>query len=553
MNGKKRLSAAAAALVCVLAFAATAFAGSLASRQAKGLRNYEPYTAVQMKRAGINPADAEPLLEKGLAASPDFPPVYFQLARESLRHLPDGFSKWVYYSVEGIRAYGRNWWWSLSLSGLVTASLAASFVGSLLLTVLLRLPREFPLLKHDTEENPLHLFVWLGMLVISVFFGAAFFLGTLLMLLGLYFGKRDRLLVYLALAALVFLPAASGWLKALSSDSSTELRAVTAVNEAGGDSLALSALANSADFEGAFSYGLALKREGRLNEAVSAFSAALRNSGGKDTRAYVDLANCYQLLGNSSSAQQLYESSIAIRPNAEAFYNLALLNRKKFNFEKGDELFKQALKLAPGKVSAFSSYAEGAPDAPMDSTLGFNDFYRLLLGPHRIAWMAPQSYAAILWMLVFAFYARAGKLKAFRCSRCGKVLCYGCEGETYWGRMCGDCYRSLVKLEALDPKERVSRLLKIHGYQLKRGGLIRALSFAPPGIAYIYAGNVLQGMLMLWVFLFAVGLLVLNPLFTTGLSLMDHGWLDYAAWGTAAILYLVSFAGIRRRQGKGWL
>ncbi|MDA8154873.1 MAG: hypothetical protein M0Z52_00245, partial [Actinomycetota bacterium] len=94
---------------------------------------------------------------------------------------------------------------------------------------------------------------------------------------------------------------------------------------------------------------------------------------------------------------------------------------------------------------------------------------------------------------------------------------------------------------------------KIHGYQLKRGGLIRALSFAPPGIAYIYAGNVLQGMLMLWVFLFAVGLLVLNPLFTTGLSLMDHGWLDYAAWGTAAILYLVSFAGIRRRQGKGWL
>ena len=87
MNMKK-LSAAAAVLITVLALAQAGHCDSLEARQAKGLRNYEPYTAVQMERARISPAGAEAVLEKGLQASPDFPPVYFQLASRSHSKTP---------------------------------------------------------------------------------------------------------------------------------------------------------------------------------------------------------------------------------------------------------------------------------------------------------------------------------------------------------------------------------------------------------------------------------------------------------------------------------
>ena len=523
------------------------------------LKENEPLSYVLMKRAANDPAHSGDILARALSASPDFPPVYFSLAARDFRDFPNGFLGWFYYSVEGLKAYGRNWWWAMDLSGLLIFALVWSFFISLTVMVLLRLSREFPLLKHDINEDRKHFFLFL-VPAAGAFFGPFFFLASVFLLLGLYFPKRDRVLVYLVMLFFALVPYLTGWAEGVYHMATPGMRAVVAVNEGTDNSLALEALGGRRDFDGLFSYGLAAGRAGEFSDAIASYSAAIDKK--KDARAYVNLGNCYFLLGEPDKAVQLYQTSIGIRPGAAAYFNLAQVNRDALDYEEGAELYKQAVSIDPSRVSRFMNSAgkNASGGKLMDDTLGMRDFYGLfekVRGGQKASsvglYPSLLAPAAVFLAVFFFFYGTKGKLRAFRCSRCGKILCERCEKELYWGRMCSDCYRSLVKIEVLDPKKRVARLLKIHGGQLKRSALIRALGFAPPGIAHTYGGNILQGMLLLWGFLFFLLTALLNPLFTVGLSTMGHVWLNAVSAIGIGLLYVLSFAGIRRRQGREWL
>lgn len=516
----------------------------------------EPLSCVLMRQAANDPARSQTLLEQAQKYSPDFPPVYFKLAAASLRDLPGGIVSWFYYVIEGAESYGRNWWWAIDLSGLAGFSLIASFFTALFATVCLRMPREFPLLKHDMGEQRGN-FLLLLVPAVSAFFGPGLFLASLLLLLGLYFQRRDRVLVYLVIFFFAAVPFLSGWVKSVCLVSNPQMRAIVSANSGADDTLALKTLADSRDFEGLFSYGLALRRSGRLMDAINAYTRALEEK--KDPRAYVNLANCYMLLGDTGKAGELYTDSLAVRPTASAYFDFAQLSRNNLDYEKGGELYRKAVALDPARVSSFMNQGQSAPNMLMDDTLGMGDFFSLFETRRRQSASAgvfggsPLWVVLFLWLAVFFRNGGRGRVRAFRCSRCGRILCDRCEREPYWGRMCRDCYQSLVKLEVQDPKKRVARLLKIHGGQLKRGALIRALAFAPPGIAYIYGGYILQGMLMLWAFLFFATAAALNPLFATGMQARGHGWLGALSIFFCGLLYIFSFIGIRRRQGRQWL
>ncbi len=543
------------------------------------LMENEPLSYVLMQRAANDPAHSGSLLGQALNASPDLPPVYFSMAAQNLRDFssgPRGFPErlfsWFYYCVEGFKAYGRNWWWAMDLSGLLVLSLVWSFFISVTVTAVLRLPKEFPLLKHDINEQRRHLFLFL-IPAAGAFFGPVFFLASVFLLLGLYFPRRDRVLVYFVMLFFAFVPSLTGWAESVYHAATPAMRAVVAINEDTDNSPALQALDGRRDFETLFSYGLASSRAGKLSEAIAAYSAAIDKK--KDPRAYVNLGNCYFLLGEPDKAGEFYRTSIGIKPGAAAYFNLAQMSRDELDYAKGDEFYRQATSIDPARVARFMGMEGESKNAPgeklltdespggkllMDETLDMHDFYGMFEKAGRDAAASSEGLypgllapAAALWIVFFFFYGKSGGVKAFRCSRCGKILCERCERQLYWGRMCSECYRSLVKIEVLDPKERVARLLKIHGGQLKRNALVRALGFAPPGIAYIYGGNILQGMLLLWGFIFFLLAALLNPLFTVGLSAMGHVWLNAAAAIGVGLLYTLSFAGIRGRQGREWL
>ncbi len=542
-----------AAIVFSLAVPKPAWADYSGPAAAAGIN--EPLSYVLMERAANDPAHSKALLEQALRNTPDLPPVYFSLGAADLKEFPGGLVSWFYYVLEGVKAYARNWWWAIDLSGLIGVSLIASFFASLFIAVCLRLPRELPLLKHDIGEQRRQILLLL-VPAVSAFFGPGLFLASMLLLLGVYFQRRDRILVYLVLFFFAFTPFITGWVKSVYLVSAPEMRAVVAVNEGTDNSLALDTLAGSRDFDGLFSYGLALSRAGRTSEAIAVYSAAIEKR--KDPRAYINLANCYMLLGDPRKAGELYTASIQIKPTAPAYFDLAQLNRNALNYEKGDALYKQASALDPAGVTSFMARAgQNAGNLLMDDALGMDDFYLLFektrAGVRSGARAGLLWPILLLWLAVFFYYGRKGRMRAFRCSRCGRILCDRCEVEPYWGRMCRDCYQSLVQLEAQDPKKRVAKLLQIHGSQLKRGAFIRALGFAPPGIAYIYGGCILQGMLMLWAFLFFAVAALLNPLFATGLGTWDHSWLGIISAVSCGLLYILSCIGIRRRQGREWL
>ena len=102
---------------------------------------------------------------------------------------------------------------------------------------------------------------------------------------------------------------------------------------------------------------------------------------------------------------------------------------------------------------------------------------------------------ALLMGILFFILNRHFENKAYRCNRCGKILCYHCEKHLLWRNMCLQCYRSLVKLDELDAKERVARLLTVYEHQKKRRTMIKALSFLIPGSGQLYAGTMLYGLL----------------------------------------------------------
>src|SRR4030042_5137352 len=59
---------------------------------------------------------------------------------------------------------------------------------------------------------------------------------------------------------------------------------------------------------------------------------------------------------------------------------------------------------------------------------------------------------AFFMVILFYIFTRRFKHTAYRCKRCGSILCNKCEKRILWGRMCLQCYRSLVKLDELDAK-----------------------------------------------------------------------------------------------------
>ncbi|MEK7864640.1 MAG: hypothetical protein AAB175_02355 [Nitrospirota bacterium] len=139
------------------------------------------------------------------------------------------------------------------------------------------------------------------------------------------------------------------------------------------------------------------------------------------------------------------------------------------------------------------------------------------------------------------------KQRAYRCQRCGVILCGKCGKGKLWGEMCSLCYKSLIKLDALDSRIRVAKQLEVQELQKKKRRTISILSFAPPGIAHIYWGRILSGTLFLWLFLFLLLLILLKPLFSTGLSLFSHGWITMPSAIIMAFLYLISNMDARRR------
>ncbi len=527
------------------------------SKLDKGLSNTEPYSYILIKKAQADPANSKNLLKEAARHSPNLPAAYFELAKSSFSFSPNDIFESMDYVIQGLKAYKRNFWWLISITGLLSISLLSSLIATLVIVVLIRFFIEIPLLSHDITEEKLKILIILFLIPLS-FLGPAYFIAGALSIFGLYFRKIDKAVVYISILLLFLSPLFMRMTNDFLSAFSPEIRAVVDVNERRDNKYAITALKGKNDYVSLFSYGLALKREGHYAEAITAYKSLLSST--PDPKAYVNIGNCYYAVSDMTSAKDSYQKAIDIKPLASAYYNLSQISREVFDFAKGEEYFSEATKLDSVAVSEFAFVSGKGPNRfVVDETLPMTAIWKYADSKARPLIKIPLldlpvavATAAALGILFFALDGRI-RYRAYRCKRCNAVLCGICAKELLWGQMCAQCYGSIVKLDGLDSKGRVAKVLQVQERQSRKRNIVRVLAFTPPGIAYIISGRILAGALYTWLFLFMLVLIWLNPFFAAGIVKSSHDWLTIPAAASAILLYLISIMSVTRRLNRGWL
>ena len=551
---------AALALLCMLLLPGLSLAEDYYESQLnRGIRNSDVYSSLLMQEARGNRAQAIALLSKAYRYSPDLPAVYFTLAKEKFSFSSPGILASVDYVVAGIDAYSRNFWWSFSLAGGVFYSLVLSFILVMLIIAVIRSISDLPLISHEISESGQNIFSLIALFLLSLI-SPLLFLAGILVILGLYMSRMDRVVVYLFLVALLCSPvlfkAASLFINV---SSSGKMKAIVAVNESRDNSYALTSLKDAADTAALFSYALAEKRTGLYDKALAAYNRLVRMRS--DAQVYVNIGNAHVGLNDMQEALLSYQAAVNVRPLASAYYNLSAVSRELLDYDKGNEYYKKAVEIDRDAVSRYQASAARTPNRIVaDETLsspalwefakensGTTSTFDLVVLP---GWA--NVFVAFTLIIALSYLSTRSKNKAYRCRRCNSIFCPRCEKHIMWGQMCSQCFRSLIKLDETEVKERVSRLMSIYEHQKRRRSILRMLSFLLPGAPQIFGGKILYGFLFMWPFLFLLLLPFTNALLSSG-PVISHWVVNGFSLLFAAIVYILSNIISRQRIAKGWL
>lgn len=545
---------------CILWAPATALADEFIESQLNsGIRNSEVSSYLLLQETQADKAQAKALLVRAAAYSPDLPAVQFALAKAKFSLGYIGMFDSIDHLVSGFNAYSKNFWWSFSLSGGAFLALVLSFIIAVLIIVIVRIFSDLQLLSHEVGESGQNIAMLLALFVLSLI-SPLLFLAGILVLLGMYMTRMDKALVYLFL---IFLAASPFFFRTASQflqiSSSGAIRAIVEANESNGNVYALSALKSSNEPPALFSYGLALKRAGRYDEAVAAYDSLIKTN--PDAPVYVNLGNVYVGQNKMEEAAKSYLTSLTIRPLASAYYNLSQVSREGLDFEKGNEYFHKALEVDRDAVARYRAISGRNPNRIVaDETVAPSTLWDL-------AWKTPGktstfnlsvlpgwaiSLSALLLIVAFYIMNRYAGNKAYRCRRCNEIFCPRCEKHIMWGQMCPQCFRSLIKLDEIEVKERVAQLLSIYEHQKRRRDIMKLLSFIIPGSSQVYAGKILYGFIFIWPFMFFV-LLPLTTSFMPPDARGTHWVVNLASLLIAAIVLIISNIFTRQRISRGWL
>ena len=554
-------------LLCLLLPALAGAEGIPEEQLNRGVRSSDACAYSLMAQARLNKPEAQALIGKALACAPDLPSAYFALSKAAFSFSFSGLFRSIDYLVQGVIAYGRNFWWSFSLATSLFFALLLSFIAAVALVVVTRLFTDVPLLTHDISESKAMVAVLPALLLIA-FAGPLVLIGCLLLLLALYMKKTDRILLYSYLVFLLVSPllfrTASLFVNSCSSGS---LKAIVQANGFMGNRYALAVLDGNDNYDALFTYALAQKRQGNFEKAIAIYEELLKER--PDARVYVNLGNCYIGLYNFEDSRKeylekaftYYQMALEVRPLAAAYYNMSQVAREQLDFNKGNEYYKSALGLDRDAVALYSMESARSPNRFVaDETLPGSALWQYIRDRDgKISTFGLSSlpvmflpFAALLLFGAFYLLNTLLEERAYRCRKCSAVLCVKCEKSVSWGQMCPQCYASLIKLDELDVKERVSRLLVIYDHGRKRRNMMKILSFTVPGLSQIFAGRIISGFAFLWPFLFFVSVPLTQSFFSPA-SPQGYHFFSWLAAVIAAGLWTAAQFVTRERISKGWL
>lgn len=450
------------------------------------------------------------------------------------------------YLIETFRLAAGDIFWLINLGMLFSFILIVSIIFAFFIASITRLPLELPLLIHESTEKKITL-LYLILLTGGALAGLPYFTGSLLLLMAMHATTRpQKVYMFLYLCILLLLPfimrTQEGFLKILSDP---EIKALSAVNERKDNKLILTLKDNSSKAY-LFSKALALKREGRIDEAVEILKGL---STSPDYRVFNNLGNCLFLKGDLSGAEEYYQKAVELKKNPQTLYNLSQLSKERLDFEKGKNYYEEAMKLDAETISSFTRISSKAPNRfLMDIDLTTGELLRFSI--HRaLRDMRPvRIHEIILPLIFFVFLFIKLPAVAYRCSRCGKVICNICQRRELWGRMCPECYEVLVTPDKTDSKTRLQRLLFLQQKKSRRKKFFWALCLFP-GICQSAAGAMFQGLLILFLIGISItSLIAYKHFFILNMKQFYLIWLTVFSGTMAIIIHLLSL----RRLSRIW-
>ena len=519
----------------------------------RGLRNNGPYAnSLALKALEVKGAERVTLLTRAVAASPDMPSLYFSLAAATLPNLGQS----AIYVVEGVKAYGRSFWWSQSLKGLLFISLLlAVFICASIIT-LIRLPRELPRLAHDINESKSKILIPL-LILPAALLGPVVLIGALLMLSGFYMSKSDKWVVYLVFILIAGVPLIGGITDRFYSATSPEARAIVDVNEGRNNTSALRVLRDRKDFVSRFSYATALKREGGASQAVDLFKSIIADN--PDTKAMINLGNAHFASGQVEMAKDSYKKALAKEKSVLVLYNLSQVYRDSFEYAQGDKYYEEAQAMDSQAVSSFQKmHGKSYNRIVIDARLSLEELDKAAVLVKRRALPLVGDYnrtalGGLVLLVLFAMLDTAMKNRSYRCAKCDSLACDMCSDPRQQQEfMCSECLRAQAG-EDTSAKARLARMLEANDEKTRMITRLRVFSVFPPGLAHAYSGRVGKSFIFMMFFMQPVIAMVMNPYFTTGLGGGTHGWLWLAAVPVIVLDYLISFMTVNRRLDRGWL
>lgn len=267
-----------------------------------------------------------------------------------------------------------------------------------------------------------------------------------------------------------------------------------------------------------FARGMILRREGKLNEAASAFDAAGKSRGPATAQAGVNLANVYFWRGDATAAARRYEALLdreSVR--LEARYNLAVALSRLHRFNEADARLEEAARLDLDRVR--SAGRPGDPHAThdvMDGLVSIGDLWSITRSATAVsstplpAWSSilfpggrhravPLGLLGALSAGLLTGSALRRRLRVHSCHHCGAPVCRRCVARTAGHAYCSLCAENLGQIAPVDQRRILLRRWMGQDYTSAERSRIWIVNLLP-GAGLILRGKAVAGSILfgLW-------------------------------------------------------
>lgn len=540
-------------------------------RAERGIRNMEPYSIILTEKGlkAYNEHKEEEAIKffrEAIELSPDLPSPYLYLARANFSLYPKKLYIASDYLQDALKAFYGNFWWSFQTAGIFFITLFLAFHVSMLVFFIILAASKSRLYIHDIIEDRRKIFLLLPS-VILVFFGPIFGVIGLILPFWLYMKRKEKIMIYCAIGLLAVMVMIFPLLSLfLSASQDKTLRGIVKMNEGIYTAELQEVGSNGNSYESIFTLALELKKRGNYNEAIKMYKELLVQ--GSDARIYNNLANCYVGLGDYNTALEYYKKALKLKKMSSTYYNLSQLHREFLNFDDAEKYYRDAIKIDPQKVTYYNSVRGTSVNSMvMDEPLSENELrrvafkrypaYESLMHSGKMLSFTSRGFSFFLLLLLsltLYIFNRYFSYGAYRCKRCGVINCSKCENRISHEDVCVTCFKTLVKVSELSPKDRIKRILDIQRHMDNMNRRLKILTLICPGSGHIYFGKSAFGSMILLLFVFFVFSILLWFYIPTPVS-MDQvaSFFRWTSFAGLILVYGVAVMNVFRRIPGKWL